>query len=115
MRMASGACLSTTRAISALDASPVPPCRLIRTTPDPGGGGEQSSNAAFTLFRREPANELLSGIPHSCRRWSDRYWRRQLYRSGCRFDRWGDGSGSRGDGLRVWGGPAAHVGPVLDT
>src|SRR5258708_28521054 len=101
MRMASATCLSTTRAISVLDVSHVLRCPLIRTTPDPGDGAERSSNAAFTLFRREPANELLSRIPHSCRRWSDRYWRRQLHCSGPRLDFLVGGPVSGGHGVRV--------------
>src|SRR5260370_16682125 len=88
MRIASATCLSTTRAISVLDASPVPRFPLIRIIRDPGGGAERSLNAAFTLFRREPANELLFRISHSRRRGSDWYWRRQLHRAGSRLDHW---------------------------
>src|SRR5260370_40539194 len=103
MRMASATCLSTTRAISVLDVSHVLRFPLIRTTPEPGDGAERSSNAAFTLFRREPADELLSRIAHSCRRWSDRYWRRPLHCFGPRLVCWVDGRFSAVHGSRFRG------------
>src|SRR5260370_41711256 len=93
MRMASATCLSTTRAISALDASPVPRFPLIRIIRDLGGGAERSLNAAFTLFRRGRANELLARLPHSCRCRSDRYWWEQLDHSGSGLDRRVNGLG----------------------
>src|SRR5216117_4254788 len=50
-RMALATFLSTTKAISALDASLALRCRQTQTTPGPGAGAELSWSAVFTRFQ----------------------------------------------------------------
>src|SRR6267154_2471252 len=60
--MASATFLSTTRAISASDASLVPRCLRIPTTRDPGVGAERSLNAAFKLRSAPTPGSRVVGI-----------------------------------------------------
>src|SRR6266850_958954 len=63
--MGSATCLSTTKAISVLDASPAPRSRWIRTTQDPVAGVERNSNAASTHFRSRRMRRLVTVREHS--------------------------------------------------
>src|SRR6266850_4598166 len=67
--MASATCLSTTKAISVLDASPAPRSRWIRTTQDPAAGAERNSNAASTHFRSRRMRRLVTVREHSTFLW----------------------------------------------